>query len=693
MSVGWVEQAAVLADALDPPGLVVVAGPRGAGKTKLVRAAGVPLLAARALAPLQHRDGLPLARAVRAPMPADDVALAAEAVRVRLGDRALLVDDVQHADAFTLAVVATIAAVAPVVVTLRTPSPITDRLRALSRLWLDLPASPAADPVAAAGVLAGLPVDARTALAALGQRGRPGPAALLGPGAGALLAAGLAEQEPDGIAPSPAHLAEVAAGLLAPAERRTLHARLGAELPDGVEAARHLMAAGAPAAAAARAQAAAEAATTRERAAALLVAASADAALALPAAAACEAAGLAGEVLRLLSGPVSNGPSTRVGTAALRAAALVDLGRAADAGAELRAVDPDVLSVSPAVATLHAVASIRAAVGTDPEVACTLAEFTVAAAGADAPPALLAAHAAALRAAGRDGWEQAARAALEAAAATGDRAAERLAGAALVAGLRDLSRVGEAGDLAAELAEAAAADGAYSSEVTFRADALWAAMHADGALDEVLRSASTLLDRTVPAAAHALLVATLALARADTGALPAARALLERAGPAAADRTVRWVAAEAAWLAGEAEAARDAADALPGRDLPARLALLTARWARRDTHEDLAEPPPRAGALGRTGVGPAAVTIAAWDAGGNALVAAAGRLEGRDGPRAGALPARGRPGRLGGVSAHGRGGGRRVRADHAARPGPLGPGGARDRPPARAGGAVAGGRA
>ena len=57
--------------------------------------------------------------------------------------------------------------------------------------------------------------------------------------------------------------------------------------------------------------------------------------------------------------------------------------------------------------------------------------------------------------------------------------------------------------------------------------------------------------------------------------------------------------------------------------MPARLALLTARWARRDTNEDLDEPLPRAGALGRTGVGPAAVTIAAWDAGGGALVAAA----------------------------------------------------------------------
>jgi hypothetical protein len=51
----------------------------------MVRAAGVPSLAARALAPLRHRAGLPLARAIRAPMPVDDVALAAEAVRIRLG--------------------------------------------------------------------------------------------------------------------------------------------------------------------------------------------------------------------------------------------------------------------------------------------------------------------------------------------------------------------------------------------------------------------------------------------------------------------------------------------------------------------------------------------------------------------------------------------------------------------------------
>jgi DNA-binding CsgD family transcriptional regulator len=622
------ERSTVLADALAHPGLVVVAGPRASGKTAMVRAAGAPVLAARALAPLRHRAALPLARAIRAPIPVDDVALAAEAVRVRLGERALLVEDVQHADAYTLAVLASLAPVVPVVVTLQTPSPIADRLHAVSRLWLDLPARPDAGG-SSVRTLVGMPLAARTAMAALGLLGRPAPAGLLGPGVDWLLHSGLVERAADGITPRPARLAELAAGVLTPADRRALHARLGAALTDGVEAARHLIAAGAPAAAAARAQAAAaEAETPRERAAALLVAVTADPALTLPAAAACGSAGLAGEVLRLLSGLVTNGPTTRVGVAALRAAALVDLGHPDDAATELRAVDADVPAAPPAVASLHAVASIRAAVATDPQVACTLAEFAIATAGAEAPPTLLAAHATALRAAGRDDWEDAARAALDAAAAAGDRVAERLAGAALVAGLRDLSRVGEAGDLAAELAAAAAADGAYSAEIQFRADALWAGMHADGALDEALRSAGALLDRTAPADARALLVATVALARADSRALPAARELLDRAGPAAADRTVRWVAAEASWLAGEAEAARDAADALSGRDMPARLALLTARWARRDTNEDLDEPLPRAGALGRTGVGPAAVTIAAWDAGGSALVAAAAAWKG-----------------------------------------------------------------
>ena len=128
----------------------------------------------------------------------------------------------------------------------------------------------------------------------------------------------------------------------------------------------------------------------------------ADPALALPAAAACGAAGLAGEALRLLSGPVTNGPTTRVGAAALRAAALVDLGHPDDAAAELRAVDATCRTRRPRSPTCTRSPRSVPRSRTDPEVACTLAEFAVAAAGADAPPALLAAHAAALRAAGRE---------------------------------------------------------------------------------------------------------------------------------------------------------------------------------------------------------------------------------------------------------------------------------------------------
>ncbi|HST67793.1 MAG TPA: ATP-binding protein, partial [Mycobacteriales bacterium] len=661
MLIGREDQMAALRSALSGPGLVVVAGPPGIGKTALVHAAGLPLLATGALATLRHLPGLPLTRALRAPVPVDDVPLAAEAVRARLRDRVLLVDDVQWADAYTLAVLAAVAPAARVVVTVRMPSPVADRLRALAAHWLDLPPLPDAaaeqlcpDPAvraraggnplaltvlpaapdlgaagsplayAAATLVAELPVQARTALAALGLLRRPAPAGLLGPGVTALLTGGLATEGPDGIAAREPYVAEVAAGVLPAAERTAMHARLGAVLPDGIEAARHLIAAGSWTAAAARAtQAASVAATAGERATALLLAESVDPGLALPAATACAVAGMPAAVLRLLTGLSGDGPAGRVALSGLRAGALLDLGRTREADAELRSVDVDVTAVPTSVAAVHAVASVRAAVATDPEIGCALAEFALATAGADAPPALLAAHATALLAAGRDGWDTAARTAMEAAAAAGDRAGERLAGAALIAGLRDTLRVAEAGDLASELAAAAAADGAYSAELLFRAEALWAALHADGALDEVVRSAGALLDRTAPPDARALLLATLALAHADAGGLPTARALLGRAGPAARDRTVRWVWAEAAWLDGDAAAARDAADALPGRDLPARLAMITGRWARRDTAVDPDEPPPRSGAFGRTGVGPVSVTVAAWDAGGAALVDAA----------------------------------------------------------------------
>jgi hypothetical protein len=129
--VGRDAEVAALRAALFEPGLVVVAGSPGIGKTALVHATGLPVLATGALATLRHRPGLPLTRALRAPVPTDDVPLAAEAVRARLRDRVLLVDDVQWADTYTLAVLAAVAPVARVVVTLRMPSPVAERLRTL----------------------------------------------------------------------------------------------------------------------------------------------------------------------------------------------------------------------------------------------------------------------------------------------------------------------------------------------------------------------------------------------------------------------------------------------------------------------------------------------------------------------------------------------------------------------------------
>ncbi len=603
MLVGRDNEVAALAAALDRPGLVVVAGPAGIGKTAVVSAAHAvsrrPVLATGALATLRHRPGLPLTRALRAPVPVDDAPLAAEAVRARLGDRVLLVDDVHWADDHTLAVLAAVAEWACVVVTLRTPSPVAERLAATT--WLDLPGLPAeaaralvpgasdellertgGNPLAlvtlarhpeltgsalahaTAAVVGELPVAARTALAALGLLGRPAPAALLGPGAAELVAAGLVTGPDDELRVREPYVAEVAAGVLPAKVRAGMHARLGALLTDDVEAARHLAAAGDPAGAVARARrAAGDAPTAGGRADALLVAAAADPGLAVEAATACAAAGRPGEVLRLLE---PTDPDRRV----LVAGALLDTGRPDEAEAALGPEQPTVG---------YAVVAARVELPREPARARARAAAAVAQHGP--VPELLAVRAAALRATGSPDWAAAAREALTAARHAGDAAAEWLAGAALVAGLRDDCRVADARDAAVELADRAAAVGAYSAEVGFRAEALWAAMHLATGLDEVLAAAATLADRTAPAEARALLLATLALAHADAGGLPTARSLLGRAGSAAGDRTVRWVGAETAWLDGDPAGAGTAAAELTGTDLPAALAAVTALWSGR----------------------------------------------------------------------------------------------------------------
>ncbi len=292
------------AAALTRPGLVVVAGAPGSGRSTLLRriTAAIPGPAhpGGGLAMLTTVPALALSRAVRARLPGTDVHLLAEAVRSRVRAGLLVLDDLQYADPATIAALPAIAVHCRVVVALRTPHRLgaaaEETLRAAAVLWLAVPpldgaaaaalarrAAPQlddatiADVVARAGgtalavdalarhaaagrgapgtdvdqvayalaaALADLPRPARTALAALGLLGRPADATLLGAGAATLLATGLAVTAPDGtLSAVSGYVAEVAAGLLDPPARRELHLRL-AELTAPHEAARHLAAAG-----------------------------------------------------------------------------------------------------------------------------------------------------------------------------------------------------------------------------------------------------------------------------------------------------------------------------------------------------------------------------------------------------------------------------------------------------------------
>ncbi|MET0426534.1 MAG: ATP-binding protein, partial [Actinoplanes sp.] len=129
---------------LHRPGLVVLTGPPGCGRTTALRrlAAAVPGPAhtGGGLAMLQTVPALALSRAVRARLPADDVHLLAEAVRSRVRGGLLVLDDLQYADPATLAALPHLAAHCRVAVALRTPHRLdTGLLRSAATAWIDLP--------------------------------------------------------------------------------------------------------------------------------------------------------------------------------------------------------------------------------------------------------------------------------------------------------------------------------------------------------------------------------------------------------------------------------------------------------------------------------------------------------------------------------------------------------------------------
>lgn len=629
-----------MAGALAGPGLVVVTGPPGSGRTRLLerlaRASKRPVHAGGGLAMLSGQPALALERATRARMPADDLPLLAEAVYSRTRGGLLVIDDLQWCDAATLAVLPVLAERLPVAAALRIPNRLGED--ALARLLAAatviavpeltdaeaaalvaeaapaLPATRAAalasraggnplaltalakraahtgpgepdaglpgDPAsAAAAAIADLPRAGRTALAVLGLLGRPAHPSLLGEGAQVLADAGLAVAEGPFLRPASPWMAEIAAGILDTEARRSMHEHL-ADATAGVESARHAHAAGLSARALATALAAADGAGPQTRAEALLLAAEIDPAHAVPAARAALEAGRTNAALAVLDRAPAGGD-----TAVVRAWALLAVGETGRARAALNDAPegPEtdqlrLLCAPPAERALLA-EELRAAYPdlAHPGLAAALA--------GDDPDALAAAEALA-----RD---------------AGDATTAAWCAWSRVIALADAARLVEAEAVAHEAADRAGADGAYSWQTRFLAAAAWCLVLSGTGLDNVIAAAQSLADHALPAVADTLIAASIALAEADTGALGAARARLSRLhdAPAALDGLVAWLEHETAWLDGQP--GPEAPEAQPG--LVGGLAHITGRWIAYDTGTE----PVAADAT--PWPAPVATTLAAWD--------------------------------------------------------------------------------
>ncbi len=138
----------ILAEAvrhLDGPGLVVLAGPPGIGRTTLLRRVTAafhgPVFSGGGLAMLRAVPGFALSRAVRARLPVHDQALLAEAVRSRVRGGLLALDDLQWTDSVTLATLVPLAAHCRIAVTVRTPHRLDlDALTRTAAAWLTIDA-------------------------------------------------------------------------------------------------------------------------------------------------------------------------------------------------------------------------------------------------------------------------------------------------------------------------------------------------------------------------------------------------------------------------------------------------------------------------------------------------------------------------------------------------------------------------
>src|SRR3989440_11409194 len=130
--------------ALADPGLVVLVGGPGVGRSTALRRLGEafrgPVFAGGGLAMLRGVPAFALARAVKVRLPGQDQALLAEAVRSRVRNGLLLLDDLQWVDPVTLGALPAIAVHCRIAVTLRTPHQLdVEELRRVAAAWLTGP--------------------------------------------------------------------------------------------------------------------------------------------------------------------------------------------------------------------------------------------------------------------------------------------------------------------------------------------------------------------------------------------------------------------------------------------------------------------------------------------------------------------------------------------------------------------------
>ncbi|MEV6931882.1 helix-turn-helix transcriptional regulator, partial [Dactylosporangium sp. NPDC051485] len=323
----------------------------------------------------------------------------------------------------------------------------------------------------------------------------------------------------------------------------------------------------------------------------------------IAAARAALAAGRPGSCLRVIDA----GTADPVG-AVLRGEALLQQGNPVAAADAVSGVPDD----APAE-TVGARDRIRllSMLTTDPDGAVARAEALLQAHG-DAPAHTgLRAAIAAVRAGTRQpGWEYGLASAASAAGQAGDALAARWSAWLLVETLTADARLAEAAQAATAAAAACAGDLAYSWQTRFLAAQLWCDALRGAEIDEVVRRAGDLADRTLPALARGYAVAAASLAEADGGLLAPARARLDalQHRPASAGPLLDWVTREAAWLDGRPDqAVLDAAlaDASPLVD---GLRRITARWAAYDAGVTV-EPVPADAPLA-----PVRATLEAWKA-------------------------------------------------------------------------------